>query len=94
MPDTTAIIAIAVAATAYLGVIGYAFLRTYPTTTMNHDDLWPLGWPHEAPEMPFTVEQAHRVWQQHMNHDCPRLNAALEVLRASGKLVPDYRAAR
>jgi hypothetical protein len=59
--------------------------------------VWPVGWPHEAPETPFTVAQAHVVMQQHRRcaaERCPRKRAAFRVLVAAGHAVPDSRADR
>lgn len=46
---------------------------------------------HEAPAAPFTVDEAHRVTQQHRGcaiADCPRKEAAWQVLIAAGRARP------
>jgi hypothetical protein len=58
-------------------------------------EMWPVGWPHEAPEAPFTVAGAHAVMQQHRRcglDRCARKRAALRVLVQAGRVVPDPRA--
>ncbi|WP_433717401.1 hypothetical protein ACQP2U_43480 (plasmid) [Nocardia sp. CA-084685] len=58
-------------------------------------EMWPLGWPHEAPETPFSVDAAHAVMQQHRHcglDRCARKRAAFRVLVQAGHAVPDPRA--
>ena len=58
-------------------------------------EMWPLGWPHEAPDEPFTVDRAHTVMQQHRRcglDGCARKRAAFRVLIEAGHAVPDPRA--
>jgi hypothetical protein len=46
-------------------------------------DVWPTGWPHEAPETPFTVPQAQLTMRRHREcarGSCPRKGAAWQVL--------------
>ncbi|MEV0299292.1 hypothetical protein [Nocardia sp. NPDC050710] len=57
----------------------------------EHDDrvreLWPAGWPHEAPDRPFTVIEARQALRRHRpcNVDrCARKSAATKALAAAG----------
>lgn len=54
--------------------------------------LWPVGWPHEAPEQPLSVPEAHKAMQNHHEcraDECPRKAAAREALIAAGRMRPD-----
>ncbi|MFD0361904.1 hypothetical protein ACFQZZ_10665 [Nocardia sp. GCM10030253] len=55
-------------------------------------EVWPAGWPHEAPELPFTVAEAGRVLQRHRQchiDRCARKSAAFRILLAAGYLEAD-----
>ncbi|MGW6699660.1 hypothetical protein [Nocardia sp. NPDC055049] len=55
------------------------------------------GWPHEAPDQPFTVEGAQQAWQGHMSCSlevCARKRAAARTLVDAKRLILDERAAR
>lgn len=52
----------------------------------------PHGWPHEAPEQPMSVFEAHKSMQNHRRcraEQCPRKAAAEAVLIAAGRMRPD-----
>lgn len=52
---------------------------------------------HEAPSTPFTVDEAHRQMQRHRGcaiADCPRKEAAWQVLVAAGKVQPRFSSSR
>ncbi|WP_330228666.1 hypothetical protein OHA40_21410 [Nocardia sp. NBC_00508] len=54
--------------------------------------LWPQGWAHEAPDLPFSVPQAHATMQRHREcqvQDCPRKAAARQTLIEAGRMKPD-----
>ncbi|MBF6296452.1 hypothetical protein IU459_02720 [Nocardia amamiensis] len=54
--------------------------------------LWPQGWPHEAPDHPLSVPEAHATMQRHRGcrvQDCPRKTAARQTLIAAGRMKPD-----
>ncbi|MGO4615293.1 hypothetical protein AB4305_12565 [Nocardia sp. 2YAB30] len=54
--------------------------------------LWPHGWPHEAPDQPLSVSEAHWTMQRHRGcrvQDCPRKAAARQALIAAGRMKPD-----
>lgn len=54
--------------------------------------LWPTGWPHEAPEHPLSVPEAHQTMQHHRQccaDQCPRKAAARQVLIDAGRMRPD-----
>ncbi len=54
--------------------------------------MWPDGWPHEAPDHPLSVHEAHRAMQRHRNcliDECPRKRAAWRTLIEAGKVRPD-----
>lgn len=53
--------------------------------------LWPTGFPHDAPDEPFTVFQAHKAMQLHRNcqkEECPRKSAAFRTLVEAGTIKP------
>lgn len=59
--------------------------------------VYPLNWPHDAPDRSFSVEGAHYAWQRHAScpvDSCARLRAALEVLDEAGVVVRDPRNSR
>ncbi|MGQ4597071.1 hypothetical protein [Nocardia sp. R6R-6] len=52
----------------------------------------PTGWPHEAPEHPLSVPEAHATMQRHRGcraDGCPRKAAARQALIDAGRMVPD-----
>ncbi|MER7452068.1 hypothetical protein [Nocardia beijingensis] len=54
--------------------------------------LWPAGWPHEAPETPLSVTEAHQTMQRHRAcraDQCPRKAAARQTLIDAGRMKPD-----
>ncbi|MEU2039131.1 hypothetical protein [Nocardia niwae] len=54
--------------------------------------LWPTGWPHEAPETPLSVTEAHLTMQRHRTcraDQCPRKAAARQTLIDAGRMKPD-----
>jgi hypothetical protein len=54
--------------------------------------LWPTGWPHEAPEHPLSVSEAHQTMQRHREcraDQCPRKAAARQTLIDAGRMKPD-----
>ncbi|MGY4098956.1 hypothetical protein ACW2Q0_05235 [Nocardia sp. R16R-3T] len=58
--------------------------------------MWPNGWPHEPPDQPLSVLEAHQTMQRHRGcrtDGCPRKAAAFAVLVESGKVRPDPRRA-
>lgn len=59
--------------------------------------VWPIGWPHEAPDRPFSVADAHRVMQGHrgcQRDECLRKRAAYDTLVGAGHIKPDSARAR
>ncbi|MBH0777251.1 hypothetical protein IT779_13260 [Nocardia sp. NEAU-351] len=51
----------------------------------------PTGWPHEAPDRPLSVTEAHQAMQRHRDchtDECARKTAARDVLIAAGRMVP------
>lgn len=74
-----------------LAVIAGTVWWPLPSQVVDHDDLvreiWPAGWPHEAPERPFSVIEARHALRRHRpcNPDrCARKAAASRTLRAAG----------
>lgn len=67
------------------------------TDTRIDPAYWPYRWPHEAPDHPLSVPEAHQAMQRHYGcdrGDCPRKSAAWHVLVEAGKIAPDsHRAA-
>ncbi|MFI9505624.1 hypothetical protein [Nocardia sp. NPDC052566] len=56
------------------------------------DGLWPHGWPHEAPDYPMGVLEAHKTMQRHRGcsvERCGRKAAARQALIDAGRLKPD-----
>ncbi|TLF82570.1 hypothetical protein [Nocardia cyriacigeorgica] len=54
--------------------------------------MWPAGFPHDAPERPMGLVEAHRTMQRHRGcrvDECARKAAAWEVLVAAGRIKPD-----
>ncbi|WP_067475513.1 hypothetical protein [Nocardia amamiensis] len=54
--------------------------------------LRPTGWPHEAPDHPLSVSEAHWTMQRHRGcraDQCPRKAAARQTLIDAGRMVPD-----
>lgn len=54
--------------------------------------LWPAGWPHEAPDEPFTISAARHVMQIHREcdrFDCARKMSAWNTLVEARVIVPD-----
>lgn len=52
----------------------------------------PTGWPHAAPDWPFSIEEAHATMQQHRGCraiECPRKEAARQTLIDAGRMKPD-----
>lgn len=57
-------------------------------------ELWPIGWPHEAPDRPFGVAQARIVMRQHRECDrgtCGRKRSAFATLVEARVIVPTER---
>lgn len=55
---------------------------------------WPDGWPHEAPEHPLSVDEAHKIMQRHRGcrtDECPRKDSAWRTLIEAGHVKPDPR---
>ncbi|MFE9323951.1 hypothetical protein ACIHDR_21605 [Nocardia sp. NPDC052278] len=53
---------------------------------------WPSGWPHDAPEVPLSVNEAHMTMQRHRGcraDECPRKAAARQTLISAGRMKPD-----
>jgi hypothetical protein len=67
-------------------------LRAEQATRSPETRLWPVGSPHEAPECPLSIDEAHRLMQQHRQcraDQCPRKNAARQTLIEAGHMRPD-----
>ncbi|MEV6275541.1 hypothetical protein [Nocardia sp. NPDC051832] len=66
--------------------------REQETPQSTIGGLRPTGWPHEAPEYPLSVPEAHQAMQSHrgcsVNH-CPRKAAARRALIQAGRMTPD-----
>ncbi|GAB2718366.1 hypothetical protein [Nocardia thraciensis] len=56
-----------------------------------------IGWTHEAPDAPLSVEHAHKITQQHRDctvEGCARKRAAWRALIEAGRATPDIRLER
>ncbi|MFQ6327897.1 hypothetical protein ACLMAL_17400 [Nocardia sp. CWNU-33] len=54
--------------------------------------MWPRGWPHEVPNQPLSVSEAHWTMQRHRGcrvDECPRKAAARHALINAGRMKPD-----
>ena len=54
--------------------------------------MWPPGWPHEAPDEPLSLPEAHQAMRRHcscLRDECPRKNAAYLTLVEAGDIRPD-----
>lgn len=66
--------------------------RAVTVSNIGAAPMWPTGWPHEAPEDPLSVSEAHQTMQRHKGcrtDGCPRKAAALRTLVVAGRVVPD-----
>lgn len=55
--------------------------------------VWPVGWPHEAPEGAMSLAEAHRTMQRHRECSvigCRRKATAYDALVAAGRMTPDH----
>lgn len=55
---------------------------------------WPCGWPHDAPDQPLTLLQAHQAMQSHREcsiKECARKAAAFDALIGAGAIKPRTR---
>ncbi|WP_280371212.1 hypothetical protein [Nocardia wallacei] len=73
--------------------------RFTPSSSLIHPpesemdvSVWPQGWPHEAPDEPMTITEAHWTMQRHRSCDrgeCPRKSMAYQLLVEAGRIRPD-----
>ncbi|MCM6778004.1 hypothetical protein NDR87_31085 [Nocardia sp. CDC159] len=85
---------IVVAAGLYLSYVTLAVVMVLRSKDAMDPTMWAAGWPHEPPDKPLSGIEAHLAMQRHLSCDpsyCARKAAAINVLRRSGKLVPDLR---
>lgn len=62
------------------------------TATRIDATVWAPGWPHEAPDHPMSVKDAHLAMQRHYGcdrGDCPRKAVAWQTLVEAGRIRPD-----
>jgi hypothetical protein len=55
-------------------------------------EIWPQGWPHEAPETPLTVAHVEQVMRSHSAcrpDECARKAAAIRTMTRAGQPTPD-----
>lgn len=53
---------------------------------------WASGFPHDAPERPLSIEDAHLTMQRHLDcraENCPRKAAAFSALVKAGSIKVD-----
>ncbi|WP_139347827.1 hypothetical protein [Nocardia donostiensis] len=56
------------------------------------DTMWAPGWPHEAPDQPLSITEAHQAMQRHrscLREECARKRAAWDTLVDAGRIKPD-----
>ncbi|MFJ1454712.1 hypothetical protein [Nocardia sp. N2S4-5] len=74
--------------------------RYTPTPALIHPapepdmdvSVWPHGWPHEVPDEPMSLIEAHRTMQRHrscVRVECPRKSMAYHLLVEAGRIRPD-----
>ncbi|MCP9621933.1 hypothetical protein NMK54_17430 [Nocardia otitidiscaviarum] len=54
--------------------------------------VWPVGYPHDAPDRPMGELEAQRTMQRHRScrvGECPRKTAAWRTLVEAGRITPD-----
>ncbi|WP_306363364.1 hypothetical protein [Nocardia sp. CC227C] len=54
--------------------------------------VWPVGYPHDAPDRPMGELEAQRTMQRHRScrvGECPRKTVAWRTLVAAGRITPD-----
>ena len=74
------------------GEVGAARPAPGPGGDTMDVSVWPIGWPHEAPEGPMSVNEAHAAMQRHRScrrDECPRKRAAYQALVEAGRIRPD-----
>jgi len=67
-------------------------IRRYEVAMTKIVTTWPTNWPHEQPEQPLTVNEAHHTMQHHracLREECERKQAAWEILVEAGRVRPD-----
>ncbi|WP_132369818.1 hypothetical protein [Nocardia alba] len=63
-----------------------------PSTTDAVLNIWPNSWTHDAPDRPFTADEAHREMQVHRScrlDGCDRKAVAFRTLIEAGRVTPD-----
>ncbi|MGW6423027.1 hypothetical protein ACWF82_10160 [Nocardia sp. NPDC055053] len=63
-----------------------------PSTSGAALSIWPYSWTHDAPDRPFTADEAHREMQVHRNcrlDGCVRKAVAFRTLIDAGRVTPD-----
>lgn len=56
------------------------------------DTIWPDGWPHEEPDQPLSITEAHHAMQRHracLREECDHKRSAWDILVAAGRIMPD-----
>ncbi len=54
--------------------------------------IWPIGYPHDAPDRPMSELEAQQTMQRHRScqvGECPRKTAAWRTLVEAGRIKPD-----
>lgn len=63
-----------------------------PSTGDAASRIWPHSWTHDAPDQPFTADEAHREMQVHRScrlDGCGRKAVAFQTLIDAGRVTPD-----
>lgn len=63
-----------------------------PSTNDAALNIWPYSWTHDAPDRPFTADEAHREMQVHRScrlDGCDRKAVAFQTLIEAGRVTPD-----
>ena len=63
-----------------------------PSASDAASNIWPYSWTHDAPDQPFTADEAHREMQVHRTcrlDGCDRKADAFQTLIQAGRVTPD-----
>lgn len=61
-------------------------------TEITFIEMWAQDWPHDKPDHPLSLPEAHQAMQQHracLREHCARKQAAWERLVEADHIVPD-----
>lgn len=65
--------------------------RVRPERNEMNSEVWPVGYPHDAPDRPMMLPEAQMTMQRHRAcrvGECPRKTAAWRLLVEAGRINP------